>query len=91
MEPMAKPAMYRKNHHQATHRRWAEVSPVADGPQCGACTYWIPLTGSWGTDWGACSNPRAAADRRVVFEHFGCADHESAGSWRQPVEQPDGT
>ncbi|MCP3879035.1 MAG: DUF3027 domain-containing protein [Sulfitobacter sp.] len=82
-----KPRMYRKDHHRLVLSRWSLRSPtIAGSSQCGICRYWIPLTGTWGADWGACSNPVASHDQSVVFEHFGCVDHEQADKWIQPVE-----
>lgn len=40
--------------------------------QCGGCMYYVPLEGSLGMDWGACSNPRSPQDGKVTFEHHGC-------------------
>jgi len=54
--------------------------------QCGNCRFWIPLTGAWGLDWGACSNPDAPFDAQVRFEHDGCGHHQPAGKWVTPDE-----
>jgi hypothetical protein len=35
--------------------------------------YWIALHGGLGADFGACTNPAAAFDGQVRFEHDGCA------------------
>ncbi len=40
--------------------------------QCGGCKFYIPLEGSIGADWGACSNPRSPQDGKVTMEHHGC-------------------
>lgn len=40
--------------------------------QCGGCRFWIALQGGIGRDWGACTNPEAAFDRQLRFEHDGC-------------------
>jgi len=45
--------------------------------QCGGCSYFIPLDGSIGMDWGACSNSASPHDREVLFEHFGCIRHSN--------------
>lgn len=42
--------------------------------QCGGCTYYIPLEGKLGGDWGACSNPKSQYDRTCVFEHWTCKE-----------------
>lgn len=43
--------------------------------QCGGCSYFIPVEGGLGMDWGACTNPKSEHDRTCVFEHFGCLEH----------------
>jgi len=66
------------------HPRWFEKMTAIEGrygppkyelAQCGGCSYFIPLEGSIGADWGACSNPMSNFDARVVFEHHGCEHH----------------
>jgi hypothetical protein len=42
--------------------------------QCGGCTYYVPLEGALGADWGGCTNPRSPFDRRCVFEHWTCTE-----------------
>jgi len=80
-----------------THSRWIKtrnrVSDESDPAfeekwvweQCGICKFWVPLTGSLGADWGACSNSASPFDRRVMFEHDGCDFFEEAREgWRTP-------
>lgn len=43
--------------------------------QCGGCSYYVPIEGGLGADWGACTNPSSEHDRTCVFEHFGCLGH----------------
>jgi hypothetical protein len=76
------------------HKRWAagmrkehgRMTPPAEIEgedwslaQCGGCSYFIPLEGSIGMDWGACSCADSSHDREVVFEHFGCVRHSESG------------
>ena len=46
--------------------------------QCGCCSYFIPLEGSIGADWGVCSSKYSIYEREAVFEHFGCVRHSEA-------------
>lgn len=66
------------------HRRWLAKMEEVEGrygppkhqlAQCGGCSYYIPLEGSIGMDWGTCSNPNSNFDARAVFEHHGCEHH----------------
>ena|SRR5438132_1702443 len=52
--------------------------------QCGRCTYWVPLAGDWGLDYGACTNPRSPYDGRVQFEYDGCDVFVDAEEWASP-------
>ncbi len=75
-------------HKRDTHARWSEAIQYREWrfEQCGRCAWWIPLTGEWGLDWGACSNPSSPRDREVVFEHDACPAFEDAGDWITPDE-----
>jgi hypothetical protein len=74
-----------------THRRWLanrsryqEADTYRDewwAEQCGACRWWIPLSGALGNDYGACANPASPFDARVMFEHDGCEHFEDSGDW----------
>jgi len=78
-----------RRHQDRTYARWAEEISQREWAfeQCGECRWWIPLTGAWGTDWGACSNPASPFDARVRFEHDGCPAFELAeGGWVIPDE-----
>lgn len=67
---------------RATHERWLdrrlrkqEEPDYRDewwGAQCGACRYWVPLSGIFGDDYGGCTNPNSPRDGCVQFEHDGC-------------------
>jgi hypothetical protein len=76
-------------HRRATHRRWVatrnrdtaspEYQDAWYGQQCGACWFYVPLAGSYGYDWGVCTNAQAPFDGRAMFEHDGCEHHRPAG------------
>ena len=82
-----------------THERWLEQrnrrQESADyddewwAEQCGACRFWVPLSGALGHDYGGCTNPASRFDGRVRFEHDGCDYFEQAiDGWAQPDEDP---
>ncbi len=75
-----------EQHKRATHDRWRQHIQHTEWryEQCGRCTFWLPLTGDWGLDWGVCSNPESAHDRSAMFEHDGCAAFEDADEWVLP-------
>jgi Protein of unknown function (DUF3027) len=83
------------------HRRWfAAVNRTNDEndpqydeswawEQCGACRFWMPLAGTLGLDWGACSNGASRFDGWVRFEHDGCEHFEKdPEGWRTPQRAP---
>jgi hypothetical protein len=52
---------------------------------CGACLWWVPLSGGLGSDWGACRNGDSHRDQTVVFEHDGCDHFRADGrGWSSP-------
>jgi hypothetical protein len=81
-------------HRRATHNRWmATRIRRQEDPnyldkwrvqQCGSCRFWVPLARTWGTDYGACTNPASPRDGNVAFEHDGCHAFADAGSWQVP-------
>jgi len=54
------------------------------GEQCLHCRFFIPLSGVFIEDWGACSNPKSKFDGAVRFEHDGCKEFEMVDSWWPP-------
>lgn len=78
-------------HAIACHQRWLarrnrkqEEGSYKDEwyqQQCGACRFFIPLTGILGADYGGCSNPASPFDKSLMFEHDGCEHFESSGEW----------
>ena len=52
--------------------------------QCGGCTFWIPLSGELGTDYGVCADVKSPFDGTVRFEHDGCDEFEPSGNWAVP-------
>jgi hypothetical protein len=77
-----------REHKRTTHDRWASNLREAEWryEQCGRCIWWVPLTGTWGEDWGVCSNPASPHDRSAMFEHDGCDVFEEADEWVVPAE-----
>lgn len=85
-----------REHVAACHRHWSEAA-MTPGPatlhgrgewsedQCGACRYYLPLTGALGADWGICSNSASPCDGVVMFEHDGCNAFSAAeDGWGGP-------
>lgn len=80
-----------RDRQRAIHERWRErknrdqsdpAYPDAwYGEQCGACRHWLPLAGSLGNDYGACTNTDSPFDKHVMFEHDGCEAFEPNGEW----------
>jgi hypothetical protein len=70
-------------HQRTTHERWSKAITHTEWrhEQCGRCSWYVPLAGSWGYDWGACSNAASPNDRHAVFEHDGCPAFDDAGDW----------
>jgi hypothetical protein len=92
MTDEGQPRLHRdREHFQASHHRWADRRLRRQNDpsyqdewwqqQCGGCRFWIPLTGIFGDDYGACSNPASAADGLVRFEHDGCEAYEQSTEW----------
>jgi hypothetical protein len=57
-----------------------EADPNDEGfvvDQALQCPYYVPLEGSWGSDWGCIMHPRSKKFGQLVFEHewCGCASH----------------
>ena len=87
-------------HFADCHRRWtARLNRDMDDPgyreewqyqQCFSCICFVPLSGSFKDDYGACTNPAAPLDGRVMFEHDGCEHYvEDADYWSGlPEETP---
>jgi len=77
-------------HFKACHKRWmerrnrrAEAKDYRDmwlEEQCMFCRYFVPLTGVFGEDYGACSNAQSPSDGMVRFEHDGCSEF-AQGEW----------
>ncbi len=69
-------------HLALCHKRWtASLNRDLDDPgykeewltqQCLCCIFYIPLTGAFKDDWGACTNELSPFDRQLMFEHDGC-------------------
>jgi hypothetical protein len=71
-----------QTHFEDSHRRWLRrLNRNMTDPsykdewayeQCFSCIYFVPLTGRFKSDYGACTNPKSPFDGRVMFEHDGC-------------------
>jgi len=100
MSKLQNSVIHDKQHAEASHARWIQqLNRVQYAPgykdewfgeQCGACRYFVPLTGALIEDWGACTNPVSKFDRRVMFEHDGCESFEEANdAWDSIVPNVD--
>lgn len=76
-----------KSQRRSVHRRWIRrVNRDISAPdsyrdewraeQCLACWHFVPLAGTLGKDFGACTNAESPFDQRVMFEHDGCEAFE---------------
>jgi hypothetical protein len=52
----------------------SEMAKAAPAP-CSLCAFYLPVAGSLGSNFGACSNSMSPADGRVVDALFGCGAH----------------
>jgi hypothetical protein len=43
--------------------------------QCLHCTFYAPLDGELGYDYGACTHSQSPFDKTVMYEHDGCDHH----------------
>lgn len=78
-------------HAEDCHRRWViarnrrtEDPAYQDSwfaEQCGACRYWISLTGVLVSDYVACTSALSDFDKHVMFEHDGCSAFDPADSF----------
>ena len=83
------PRLHRnREHFDQCHDRWLDrrnrIPDDAHDPadwchtQCGGCRFYVKLTGSFKSDWGACTNPLSPRDGLVTFEHDGCEKYAAA-------------
>jgi hypothetical protein len=56
--------------------RWAEAYTGSPGDCSSGCTYYRPLAGELGADWGVCANPVSHRTGKLTFEHQGCPAFE---------------
>lgn len=78
-----------------TVERWLAGPPGPDDEgsrqapaECHTCGYFVPLRGSLGTQFGACTNVFAPDDARVVSLHHGCGGHSDVVSSERPRDLP---
>lgn len=85
-----------EEHSHSTHERWVarrnrdtgdpDYKEEWYGEQCGGCTFYVPLAGRFGEDWGVCSNEKSPFDGKAVFEHDGCEEFaNNPEGWAPPV------
>lgn len=62
---------------------------VASSAPCSTCAFFIPLTGSLRTAFGACSNEWSPSDGKVVSVDHGCGAHSETDVERHSTQWPD--
>lgn len=79
---------------QQLSNRWREVEQV--GSQALHCTYYVPLQGDLGSDWGVIVNPESSRFGMLTFEHDDCGcpksdteDEEGWGRHNGPTQDGD--
>ncbi len=88
---MPKKSTQNRSHFNECHQRWMmlrnrkqEVRDYKEewyAEQCGMCKYFIPLTGVFAEDYGACSSSNSKFDGMIRFEHDGCNIFEDSEVW----------
>jgi len=83
-----KPQFLQMEERLSIHKRWLKNLGEWDNKQtfskdgvcrqCGGCSYYIPLKGSFGSDWGVCCQENSKFNGKVVFEHFSCEKFKSS-------------
>ncbi|NTV39298.1 MAG: DUF3027 domain-containing protein, partial [Demequinaceae bacterium] len=61
---------------------------VAAAAPCSTCAFWVPLSGSFRTLFGACANEWSPSDGRVVSVDHGCGAHSQTEAERRLSEWP---
>lgn len=84
-------------HFKKTHNRWIEcINLTVDAydqdeawyqRQCFSCVYYVSLSGKFAADWGVCTNESSPFDRKAMFEHDGCYQHEQIEEWPDEEEK----
>lgn len=64
-------------------------SAVASTSPCSTCAFFIPLTGSFRTTFGACANEWSPSDGSVVSVDHGCGAHSQTDVERHSTQWPD--
>jgi hypothetical protein len=82
------PLANNSDHFNQCHARWRTRLHRDQSPgsykdewyaqQCLHCRYFVPLTGAFALDYGACTNPASPCDATVRFEHDGCDEFAAA-------------
>ncbi|WP_082096089.1 DUF3027 domain-containing protein [Demequina flava] len=74
---------YRGSHGPSASSAVASTSP------CSTCAFFVPLTGSMRTTFGACANEWSPSDGTVVSVDHGCGAHSQTDVERQSTRWPD--
>ncbi|WP_083979996.1 DUF3027 domain-containing protein [Demequina salsinemoris] len=64
------------------------ASAIASTAACSTCAFFIPLTGSMRTEFGACSNEWSPSDGSVVSVDHGCGAHSQTDVERPGSQWP---
>lgn len=75
--PLSSTSNYLRDPHPITFGRYegGEAIHYEGGPEAlqrVSCSFYVPLEGEPGHDWGACTNRRSQYDGGCVFEHWTC-------------------
>lgn len=64
------------------------ASAIASTSPCSTCAFFVPLTGSFRTTFGACANEWSSSDGKVVSVDHGCGAHSETDVERQATQWP---
>lgn len=64
-------------------------SAVASASPCSTCAFFVPLSGSFRTTFGACANEWSPSDGKVVSVDHGCGAHSQTDVERQSTRWPE--
>ena len=65
------------------------ASAIASPAQCSTCAFFVPLSGSMRTAFGACANEWSPSDGRVVAVDHGCGAHSQTDVEKQSSKWPE--
>lgn len=73
--------------YRGSHGPSATLAVAAAAP-CSTCAFWVPISGSFRTLFGACANEWSPSDGRVVSVDHGCGAHSQTEAERRLSEWP---